>query len=111
MDRLCRKGPGMLWFDKDDQLQLLLCYNAEELHFVFLCLYPPLVGQKYQLCRAGGPGHHMIVPLAIDDEEMVSSAEQPFQQWIPSRKSLEGRVGFTLGHSVYRSDLITRSYR
>ena len=37
-----------------------------------------LVGQKYELCQAGGPSHHMIVPLAIDAEEMIPSLERPF---------------------------------
>ena len=64
MDRLCRKGLGTLWLDKDDQLHLPQYYN--------------LVGQRYELCRAGGLSHHMIVPLAIEDDEMVPSLERPF---------------------------------
>ena len=41
MDRLCRGGLGILWFDKDDQLLLPLHYNAEELHFFSVaCTHP-----------------------------------------------------------------------
>ena len=78
MDQLCRKGLGTLWLDKDVQLQLPHYYNSEELHFVFLCLYPQLVGEKYELCRAGGPSHHLILPLPIDDPEIIPSRELPF---------------------------------
>ena len=43
MDQLCRKGLGTLWFDKDvDQLHLPLYYDADKVHFVLTCLYPPL---------------------------------------------------------------------
>lgn len=95
MDRLCRQGLGTLWFDKDDQLLLSHHYNAEELHFFLTCLYPPLADKSYQLCRAGGPSHHMIVPLAIEEEEMVPSLERQFRPYftVDMLKDKIGRKG------------------
>lgn len=93
MDHLCRKGLGTLWFDKDvDQLHLPLHYDADELHFVLTCIYPSLVDVKYELCRAGGPSHHMIVPLAIDDDEMIPSLDRPFRPYF-SVDLLKERIG------------------
>lgn len=93
MDQLCRKGLGTLWFDKDvDQLPLPQYYGADEVHFVLTCLYPPLVNIKYELCRAGGPSHHTIVPLAVDDEGMIPSLERPFRPYF-SVNLLKERIG------------------
>ena len=92
MDQLCRKGLGTLWFDKDDQLQLPHYYNSEELHFVLLCLYPQLVGKKYELCRVGGPSHHLILPLPIDNPEMIPSRESPFRPYF-TVDLLKERIG------------------
>ena len=84
---------GTLWFDKDvDQLHLPLYYDADEVHFVLTCLYPPLVDVPYELCRAGGPSHHMIVPLAIDDDEMIPSLDRPFRPYF-SVDLLKERIG------------------
>ena len=47
---------------------------------------------KYELCHAGGPSHHMIVPLAIDDEEMVPSLERHFQPYF-GVNVLKERIG------------------
>ena len=92
MDQLCRKGLGTLWFDKDDQLQLPHYYNSDELHFVITSLYPTLVGNKYELCRAGGPAHHLILPLPIDDAERVPSRELPFRPYF-TVDLLKERIG------------------
>ena len=93
MDRLCRKGLGTLWFDKDvDQLEFPQHYGADEVHFMLICLYPPLANIKYEFCHAGGPSHHMIVPLAIDNDRMIPSLERPFQPYF-SVDILKDRIG------------------
>ena len=81
MDQLCRRGLGTLWFDKDDQLQLPHHYNSDELYFVTTSLYSTLVGNKYELCRTGGPSHPLILPLPIDNPDRIPSRELPFRPY------------------------------
>ena len=80
MDRLRRKGLETLWFDKEvNQLEFPQHYGGDEIHFMLICLHPPLVKVKYEFCRAGGPSHHMIVSLTIDNDQMIPSLERPFR--------------------------------
>ena len=67
LDDLCRDGLGTLWFTRDENPLELDFVNAEELHFLILCLYPIMAGIPYQLCRAAGLGNKVIVPLHVND--------------------------------------------
>lgn len=67
LDRLCKHRMGTLWFTKEDPLQIPTYLTPDELHFMFLCLYPMLSGIPYEFCKATGPGNNVIVPLDIPD--------------------------------------------
>ena len=66
LDRLCKCGLGTLWFTKDDPLSIGTYLTPDELHYLFLCLYPILAGIPYEFCKAAGPGNTVIVALDIE---------------------------------------------
>ena len=78
MDDLCRDGMGTLWFSRDEEPLELDLLSSTELHYLVVSLYPMLKNTSYEFCRAGGPGHQVIVPLSIDDPTRIPSNDQPF---------------------------------
>lgn len=95
LDELCREGLGTLWFSRtEDPLELELI-NAEELHFLILCLYPILKEVPYEFCRAAGVGNKVIVPLNIDDSRYIPDVDRPFQPYftVLKLKDAVGRKG------------------
>ena len=69
--------------------------NARELHYQLITLYPSLNNVHYQLCRAGGPSHQVILPLSISDSAMEPSLDRPFTPYftVEQLKALIGRKG------------------
>ena len=92
MDGLCREGLGTLWFSKEQELEHL---DPQEFHFLILCLYPFLKNVPYEICRAGGPGHQVLVALHINDSDKIPKKEQPFIPFfdVGQLKELIGRKG------------------
>ena len=83
LDGLCREGMGTLWFTKDEEPLELDMLSADELHYLIVNLYPMLQNVPYRLCRAGGPGHQVIVPLIIDEPAKIPANDQPFTHSSP----------------------------
>ena len=44
---------------------ILMCLTAHVVHFLLVCLYPQLQSFPYELCKATGPGHCVLVPLTL----------------------------------------------
>ena len=108
LDRLCKVGLGVLWFDKDCALQLPTCLTPDELHFLIVCLYPLLKEIPYEFCKATGPGNTVVISLKIEDYRMKPSASSPFIPYFtPDRVTLAGKGSYTSGLSV---QLIYPSY-
>ena len=82
----------MLWFSKDQEPPEL---SSQELHFLIVCLYPSLKGVPYEICRAGGPGHQIIVSLHIADSSKIPHQGEPFIPFfdVEKLKELIGRKG------------------
>lgn len=95
LDTLCRDGLGTLWFVKDQEPLELEYLSAMELHFFLTCLYPSIRNAPYELCRAGGPGHQVLVPIPIDDPDKVPHAGRPFVPFftVEMLKTSIGRKG------------------
>lgn len=95
LDKLCKVGLGVLWFTRDDMLSIATYLTAEELHFLLLCLYPPLKNIPYEFCKAAGPGNNVIISLPIEDRRLKPSVGRPFVPFCtPDRlKSFIGRKG------------------
>lgn len=95
LDSLCREGLGTLWFTREVDPLVLELLNARELHFLLTTLYPSLKNIPYQFCRAGGPGHQVIVPLSINESDMEPSLDYPFTPYftVEQLKGLVGRKG------------------
>lgn len=95
LDTLCKCGLGTLWFTKEDPLSIATYLIPEELHFLFLCLYPILSGISYEMCKAAGPGNSVIVALDIDDPRKKPEADHEFFPFFaPDRlKTAIGRKG------------------
>ena len=75
---LCKLGLGSKWFTNDDRLVVNLDTSAEEFHFLLTCLFPPIRGVPYEICKVTGPGNCVVVPLAINDDNMhTNSTENP----------------------------------
>ena len=75
LDALCKIGLGS---NSDDKLAVDVYVSAEEFLFILICLFPPLRGLLYEICKATGPGNGVTIPLAIDDESMRPCSGQPF---------------------------------
>ncbi len=54
MEQLCKIGLGTRWFTSQDELAIETYLSAEEVHFLFLCLYPPLKNILYELWKKTG---------------------------------------------------------
>lgn len=95
LDGLCREGLGTLWFSKDQEPLELELLDAQEFHFQIVCLYPSLKNVPYEICRAGGPGHQVLVALHIDDPTKTPSSDRPFTPFfdVEHLKELIGRKG------------------
>ena len=95
MDDLCRDGMGTLWFSRDEEPLELDLLSSTELHYLVVSLYPMLKNTSYEFCRAGGPGHQVIVPLSIDDPTRIPSNDQPFLPYftVEMLKTSIGRKG------------------
>ncbi len=97
LDYLCRDGLGTLWFTRDEDPLELDFVNAEELHFLILCLYPMMAGIPYQFCRAAGLGNKVIVPLHVNDTSYSPEMEsvRPFKPYFTVKmlKEAVGRKG------------------
>ena len=93
--RLCMLGLGCKWFCNEDKLSIPMCLTADEVHFLLTCLYPQLQSIPYELCKATGPGHCVLVPLAIEDETKKPRRESPFTPYFScvKLKELIGRKG------------------
>ena len=79
LDSLCKLGLGSKWFSGEDKLALGIEVSSEEFHFVVVCLFPPLRNIPYEVCKATGPGHSVLIPLAIDDESLHPRKGLPFR--------------------------------
>lgn len=95
LDRLCKRGLGILWFTKEGPLELPTYLTADELHFLVVCLYPLLQRIPYEFCKAAGPGNNVIVPLNIEDQRMKPSASRPLAPYFTPDmlKACIGRKG------------------
>lgn len=62
---------------------------------MIVCLYYCLKKVPYEICRAGGPGHQVIVPLHINNPSKTPSHNQPFEPFfsVEKLKELIGRKG------------------
>lgn len=78
LDHLCKLGLGSKWFCNEDKLPVPVDASAEGMHFVLLCLFPPLMDIPYEICKASGPGNSVIVPLPIDNEALHPRKGAPF---------------------------------
>ncbi len=78
LDKLCKRGLGVLWFTRDDMLNVPTYLTAEELHFLIIFLYPLLRNEPYEFCKAAGPGNNVIVPLPIEDRRLKPTADHRF---------------------------------
>lgn len=105
LNDLCKMGLGTLWFSASDKLQIETCMTPEEFHFLLLCLYPMLSEVLYELCKAAGPGHTVIVPLTIEDQSFRPSGSQPFSSYF-SPNEVRGRLAAKV---VSTSDLLSTS--
>ena len=77
--RLCKIGLGSKWFTNDYKLVVDVYLSAEEFHFLLVCLFPPIRYVPYEICKATGPGNSVVVPLAIDDENLRPQQGKSFQ--------------------------------
>ena len=95
LNELCKRGLGTLWFSASDKLQIDTSLSPEEFHFLLLCLYPMLNDIPYELCKAAGPGHNVIVPLTFEEDTFRPDASRPFSpHFSPDEvKSQVGRKG------------------
>ena len=77
------------------KLTIPMCLTADEVHFLIVCLYPQLQSIPYELCKATGPGHCVLVPLAVEDETKKPRRGSPFTPYFScvKLKELIGRKG------------------
>ena len=95
LNDLCKVGLGTLWFSAIDKLEVHTAMTPEEFHFLLLCLYPMLKDVPYELCKAAGPGHNVVIPLSIDDESFHPDSTRPFSPYFSpdEAKKQIGRKG------------------
>ena len=109
LDRLCKHRMGTLWFTKEDPLHIPTYLTPDELHYLFLCLYPMLSGIPYEFCKATGPGNNVVVPLDIPDTSSRPRRDREFVPFFsPDRvKAAIGRKGRVYVRPLIQIDLGT----
>jgi hypothetical protein len=88
-------GLGVLWFTKEDPLELPTYLTPAELHYLVISLYPLIRNIPYEFCKAAGPGNTVIVSLPVEDSRKKPVASGPYIPYFaPDRlKGFIGRKG------------------